>query len=186
MNFYVLDDKYFVGFNFFFLTFIHFWELERERQIMRERGRETGRHRIPSRLQALSHQHSARHGARTHGLQNHDRSWSRTLNRLRHPGAPCLFIFETERRERERERESERAWVGKGQGERETRNPKPAPGSELSAQGPKRGSNSWTVRSWPEPKSDAQPTEPPRSPWSKLLSKVFQSQVRLILAQDEF
>ena len=37
-------------------------------------------------------------------------------------------------------------------------------GSELSAQSPTRGSNSWTVRSWPELKSDAQPTEPPRCP----------------------
>ena len=38
------------------------------------------------------------------------------------------------------------------------------PGSELSAQSPTRGSNSRTVRSWPEPKADAQSTEPPRSP----------------------
>ena len=29
---------------------------------------------------------------------------------------------------------------------------------------PTRGSNSQTVRSWPGPKSDAQPTEPPRRP----------------------
>ena len=38
------------------------------------------------------------------------------------------------------------------------------PSSELSAQSPTRGSNSWSVRSWPERKSDAQPTEPPRRP----------------------
>ena len=36
---------------------------------------------------------------------------------------------------------------GEGQRERETRNPKQAPGSEPSAQGPTRGSNSRTVRS---------------------------------------
>ena len=39
-----------------------------------------------------------------------------------------------------------------------------APGSELSAQSPTRGSNPQTVRSWPELKLDAQPTEPPRRP----------------------
>ena len=53
---------------------------------------------------------------------------------------------------------------GGAERERETQNPKQAPGSELSAQSPMRGSNSQTVRSWPEPKSDAQPTEPPRRP----------------------
>ena len=62
------------------------------------------------------------------------------------------------------ERERDRAWVGEGQRERETQNPKPAPGSELSAQSPTRGSNPQTVRSWPEPQSDAQPTEPPSAP----------------------
>ena len=39
-----------------------------------------------------------------------------------------------------------------------------APGSELSAQSPTRGSNSQAMRSRPEPKLDAQPTEPPRHP----------------------
>ena len=48
--------------------------------------------------------------------------------------------------------------------QRDTQNPKRGPGSELSAQSLMRGSNSQTVRSWPGPKSDAQPTEPPRSP----------------------
>ena len=43
---------------------------------------------------------------------------------------------------------------------------KQAPGSEPSAQSPTWGSNSQTVRSWPELKSDAQPTEPPRRPGS--------------------
>ena len=61
-------------------------------------------------------------------------------------------------------RQRDRAWMGEGQRERETQNLKQAPGSELSAQSPTRGSNSRTSRSWPEPKSDASPTEPPRRP----------------------
>ena len=66
-----------------------------------------------------------------------------------------LFIFEIER---------DRAWMGEGQRERETQNWKQAPGSEPSAQSQMRGSNSRTTRSWPEPKSDPQLTEPPRRP----------------------
>ena len=50
--------------------------------------------------------------------------------------------------------------AGEGQREREMQNPKQAPGSELSAQSPMRGSNSQTARSCPELKSDTQPTEP--------------------------
>ena len=42
--------------------------------------------------------------------------------------------------------------------------PEAATGSELSAQDPMQGSNSQASRSWPEPKSDAQPTEPLRPP----------------------
>ena len=53
---------------------------------------------------------------------------------------------------------------GLGQREREAQNPKQAPGSELSAQSLTWGSNSRAVRSWAEPKSDAQLTEPPRHP----------------------
>ena len=48
-----------------------------------------------------------------------------------------LFIFETERQSMSRE----------GQREGEPQNPKQAPGSELSAQSPTRGSNSQTARS---------------------------------------
>ena len=66
-----------------------------------------------------------------------------------------MFIFGTER---------DRAWAGEGQREREIQNLKQAPGSELSAQSPTRGSNSQTARSRPEPKSDAQLPEPPRHP----------------------
>ena len=55
---------------FFFSTFIYFWDRETEHE--RGRGRERGRHRIGSRLQALSHQPRARRGARTHGLRDRD------------------------------------------------------------------------------------------------------------------
>ena len=48
---------------------------------------------------------------------------------------------------------------------RKTQNPKRGPGSKLSAQNPMRGLNPQTVRSCPEPKSDTQPTEPPRCPY---------------------
>ena len=65
---------------------------------------------------------------------------------------------------RQRDTEHKRGW-GRG---RDTENPKQAPGSKLSAQSPTEGSNSSTSRLWPEPKSDTQPTEPPRRPYSKL------------------
>ena len=57
------------------------------------RGRESGRHRIWSRLQALSCQHRVWRGARTHGPWDHDLSRSQTPNRLSHPGAPISGIF---------------------------------------------------------------------------------------------
>ena len=50
------------------------------------RGAERGRHRILSRLHALSCLHRAQRGARTHGLPDHDLSQSRTLNQPSHPG----------------------------------------------------------------------------------------------------
>ena len=62
----------------------------------------------------------------------------------------------------------DRAWVGEGQRDRETQNVKQAPGSELSAQSLTRSLNPWIMRSWPEPKSDAQLTQPPRCPWGEL------------------
>ena len=49
-----------------------------------QRERET---QNPSRPWALSCQHGARHGARTHKQQDHDPSWSHTLNQLSHPGS---------------------------------------------------------------------------------------------------
>ena len=65
----------------------------------------------------------------------------------------------------ERDTHTHRVWAGEGQKERVTQNPKRAPGSELSAHSLMRGSNSWTMRSWPRPNSDAQSTEPHRCPW---------------------
>ena len=54
-------------FNNFFLTFIHFLRV-RETEHQQGRGRERGRHRIRSRLQAPSCQHRGRHRAQTHEL----------------------------------------------------------------------------------------------------------------------
>ena len=70
---------------------------------------------------------------------------------------------------RERQRQST---SGGGSGrERETQNLKQAPGSELSAQSPTQASNPRTARSWPELKSDAQLTEPPRCPRALMVFK---------------
>ena len=66
--------------------FIYFWE--RDSMNRGEAERERRRHRIWSRLQALSCQHRAQHGARTCELQHHDLSQSQTLHWLSHPGAP--------------------------------------------------------------------------------------------------
>ena len=62
-----------------------------------------------------------------------------------------------------------------GGAERETEAPnlKQAPGPELSAQSLMLGSNSQTVRSRPELKSDASPSEPCRCPDSSYLLDTF-------------
>ena len=72
----------------------------------------------------------------------------------------------------ERERQSmSREGAGR---ERETQNSEQAPGSELSAQSPTWGLNSRTVRSWPELKLDALPTEPPRRPeWRRSFALIM-------------
>ena len=62
--------------------FTYFWERETERQHEWKRSRARGRHRIQSRVQALSCQHRARCEAWTHKPWDHDLSRSRTLNRL--------------------------------------------------------------------------------------------------------
>ena len=60
------------------ILFLRKRERERERERKREqgRGREEGRHRIWSRLQALSCQHSPKWGTRTHEQRGHDLSQS--------------------------------------------------------------------------------------------------------------
>ena len=72
------------------LTFIYFWETE----CKQGRDRERGRHRFWSGPQALSCQHRAPRGARTHEPWNHELSQSLKLNRLSHPGAQRLFLKE--------------------------------------------------------------------------------------------
>ena len=61
-------------------------------------------------------------------------------------------------------RERDRVWWG-GRGQRGRHNTKQAPGSQRSAQNPTRAWNPGTGRSWPEPKLNAQLTEPPRCPF---------------------
>ena len=67
-------------------------------------------------------------------------------------------------------RERERMWVGEGQRQREAKNPKQAPGSELPAQSPMRGSNSQTARSWPEPSWSPNQLSHPGAPRTTLFS----------------
>ena len=55
------------------------FERQRETEHAWGRNKERGRRRIPSRPQAPSCQHRARHGARTHGPRDHDPSRSRRL-----------------------------------------------------------------------------------------------------------
>ena len=82
---------------FYFILFILFFKClllkERDRMCMGEGQRERGRHKIQSRVQALSCQHRAQHGSWTHELWDHDLSWGQTLNRLSHPGVPELYIL---------------------------------------------------------------------------------------------
>ena len=75
--------------------FFNVYLVLRQRETEHEwgRGRERGRHKIRSRLQALRHQPRDWRGARTHKPWDHDLSWSRTFNRLSHPGAPPLPFF---------------------------------------------------------------------------------------------
>ena len=72
---------------FIFQIFIYFWERERNQNVSRGEA-ERGRHRIWSRLQALSCLYRARCRARTHKLWDHDLSQSWTPNWLSHLGAP--------------------------------------------------------------------------------------------------
>ena len=77
-----------------FFKYFSLFLRQRETEHEQGRGRERGRHRIWSRLQALSCQHRARPRTWTHRLApthrpwDHDLSWSPKLNRLSHPGTP--------------------------------------------------------------------------------------------------
>ena len=124
--------------------FIYF-ERERETEPKWGRRRERRRHRIWSRIEALSCQHRARRGTWTHKPQYHDLSWSQMLSRLSHPGAPTsdfifkfMYLFE---RVGEGYREGERGRISSR-----------LHTISLSAQSLTGGSNPQTVRSWPEPK----------------------------------
>ena len=78
----------------FFLMFTYIWD--RERQCVsrgRNRERDRDKDRIWSKLQALSCQHRARCGARTHEPWDHDLSWSQTLHRLSHPGTLSVWLM---------------------------------------------------------------------------------------------
>ena len=60
------------------------------------------------------------------------------------------------------------SWGG-AQREKKTQNLNQAPGCELSTQSSMWGLNPRTMRSWPKPKSDTQPTETPRRPYLDVL-----------------
>ena len=73
-----------------FLTSVYyFWETEHEWG----RGRERRRHRFGSRLQALSCQHRAQCGARTHELLDRDLSRSWMPNWLSNPGTLIEILY---------------------------------------------------------------------------------------------
>ena len=86
---------FFIFFYFFFFIFffnIYLFLGQRETEHERERGRERGRHRIRNRLQALSHQPRARHGARTPGPRDRDLAEVECLTDCA-TQAPQLFVF---------------------------------------------------------------------------------------------
>ena len=62
---------------------------------------------------------------------------------------------------------------GGGARKRETQNPKQVPGSELLAESLTWGLSLEMARSWPRPKSDTQPTEPPRCPIPQIFFNVY-------------
>ena len=134
--------------------FIYF---ERDTRRTQVGERQRRRDRIPSRFCAEP--------VRDHDLSEEQESAAKMTEP---PSQPCFFnfflmvIFQEER-------ERHRVWADEGaERETETQNTKQAPGSGLLAPSPTWGSNWRTTRSWPEPKLDAYPTEPPRCPWSFL------------------
>ena len=107
-------------------------------------GKERGRHRSRSRLQALSCRHRARREVPAHELWDHDLAEVGRLTDCATPAPWLLKFFNVYFWERDRE------CTGEVQKERETQKPKQAPGSELLAQSLTQSSNSWTARSWSE------------------------------------
>ena len=77
--------------NFFFSTFIYFWD--RERQSMNGGGAEREGDTESEAGSRLSCQHRALRGAHTHRPWDHDLSWSWKPNRLSHPGTPNLQLL---------------------------------------------------------------------------------------------
>ena len=92
---YFLFVSLFIYLFFKFLKMFYFiFERESTRSQAGQRGkREKGRHRIRSKLQALSCQHRAQCRAWTHELQDHDLSQSRSLDQLSHPGTLSMWFL---------------------------------------------------------------------------------------------
>ena len=147
--------------------FIYFWERQRQRdRVWAMWGAEKEGHtesEAGSRLWAVSTEPDV-------GLELTDyeiMTWTevRRFKRLNPPGTPkqifmsqcliCLFIFE---RETDTEQEQGR---GRERGRHRIQSRLQALSYQHRAQ---RGARTHRLRSWPELKSDAQPTEPPRYP----------------------
>ena len=71
---------------------VYLFLIERERQSVSGGGAERGKHRIQSKLQALSCHHRPWCRAWTHKPQGHDLRRSQTLKWLSHPGAPWIKL----------------------------------------------------------------------------------------------
>ena len=89
-------------------------------------------------------------------LKDEDYNWgARVAQSIGHPTLFFFFNVYLFLRERETQSASRGGAERERERERETPNLKQAPGSELSAQSPRQGSNPLTSRPWPEPKMDA-------------------------------
>ena len=76
----MLSVEFYPSQPYFFFYFFNVCLFSRETEPEQRRGRESGRHKTQSKLQALSYQHRAWCGAWTHELWEHDLNWSQTLN----------------------------------------------------------------------------------------------------------
>ena len=114
----ISGDEWSEWFTFIYLFIFNVYLFLRQRETEHERGwgRERGRHRMGSRLQALSHQPRARCGAQTHEPWDQDLSWSQeSVASLFEPPrhAPSFFFLLMFMYIWEKERDS--AWVEEGQ-----------------------------------------------------------------------